>query len=205
MRYFGDLLDMNMMGVSQIDWIQILSWVSLAVAIAAAAGAIASAVIAHKVYMSQTRPDVIAFMDGSPNNASAAQFFIRNIGNGPAYDIEIRIEPELPTHKTVQPVVSDSFITHGVAFLQPGGERRTFLDLFSSELMAMKDQTYSVVVSYTDGGARGSRKRSYKSDFVIDPCSFKGVSADSSQELERMKEISESLKKIANQKQATND
>ena len=179
---------MNIPDMSQVDWAQVLGWVSSLSAVAAAAGAIISAFVARKVYLSQTSPDVIVFMDGSPNDEMIAQLFVRNVGEAPAYDIEVSISPTLPCHECAKESILEGFLAEGVAFLQPGGERRTFLNVFSTQLEEMGDTVFMASVAYSD--RLGKR---FEGSFPIEGRSFRGASGDEPKIEKYLRSISVSL------------
>lgn len=156
-----------MHGVSEIlslvsDWgTFVLSWVS-------GVAAVASGVIAWKVYRSQSSPDVIAYVDAAHEGSVTAALFVKNIGTAPAYDVAFSVDGTVPTEERFDKEAVDSFLSKEIPMLPPGSTRGTYLGVFHVLLKGPSASSADLTVRYRD-----SKGRKYESVFPIEVDSFR--------------------------------
>lgn len=165
-------------------------------ALASAVAAAMSARTAKRALAAQTEPEVIVFMDGSPNESDAATLYVRNIGSAPAYGVSIEIDPGLPCDEDAKEGVELGFLSDGIPFLQPGGVRKVFLGLFDEQIRKMGDTVYEAKVAcfsapLQEGG------RMIVGRYPISGLSFVGDTYDDPKEVVYMKEMASSLEKMS--------
>lgn len=145
-----------------------------------------SATIAEKAFHKTFEPYVIAYLAPSPKESKACHFVIENIGKDPARDIRIKTSLNFTVSDDLTQAVESSFMANGVSFLEPGGERRTFIGFFS-DLIDKAQGISSVTVSY-DGRSE---------QFPIDMSSFAWVVKDEATAAAQLKRIADSVEKMA--------
>lgn len=159
-------------------------------ALASAAAAAMSARTAKRALSAQIEPKVIVFMDSSPSSGAAAQLYIRNIGSAPAYDVSVSVSPELPMRSA-----DNTFLDGSIAFIQPGGERRTFLDVFYRQIERMGDTVYDATVRYrSEADGRG---RLFVEKYPLEADSFRWNCADEPALVESLKSVQKSIDKLS--------
>ncbi|HIS39916.1 MAG TPA: hypothetical protein IAC12_03625 [Candidatus Aphodovivens avistercoris] len=147
----------------------ILGWVSALSAVAAAVGAIASAVIARKVYLSQTSPDVIVYVGVPVDGKGVMHLFVENIGNAPAWDTRIALGG-VPMKDGSRPSLDGGALGNGIPFLPPGGKRVIPLDVSHEFVREMEGKSASAEVTFF----RRKGGKSVSASFPIEGDSFKG-------------------------------
>lgn len=181
--------------VSQLDWAQVLTWISAFAAVAAAIGAIASAVVSWRVYRSQTLPSVIVYVEPDRDKGSI-RLWIKNVGNGAAYDISFEVKGELPGLDRFDRGYLGRLQKDGILVLAPGSSRDTAVGLMSDSVFSEYEGQCSVSVSYfAKRGRRGSR---IEDEFPLDYGSFlKTTYTDSEEHLSR-KALQDIAKGVSN-------
>lgn len=104
-----------------MDWVQVAA---LAVSTIAAISAIASVVIAYKVYRRNTNPRVVAYIDKAD---TLLLLVIANIGSSPALDVQIDIDGKVTYADPFEAEFGRSFVSRGVPVLMPGSARSTVI------------------------------------------------------------------------------
>lgn len=152
----------------------------------AAIGAIASALIAYKVYRTENSPDVIVYIESCPENARVADLVIKNIGNAPAYDVKCKIEPALISFDEE----IKSFNT--IALLPPDGHRAESIDVFSDLIKQMRGKECKAFLEYS----RNKKGKKVRVEFVIECESFARDSRSHSFGELRLQDIAGELEEI---------
>lgn len=116
----------------------VISIVMAVIAICAAGFSCWQARIAKATYKKTFSPHVIAYLEPSPADHRACHLVIKNIGMEPATDIKIEASDNFLSSKKVEERVHE-FLNTKIPFLEPDGERRTFIGFFE-ELIAMQDE-----------------------------------------------------------------
>lgn len=159
-------------------------------ALASAAAAALSARTAKKALSAQTEPKVIMFMDSGPGSGTAAQLYIRNIGSAPAYDVTVSISPEFPMRNR-----DNAFLDGTIAFIQPGGERRTFVDVFYRQIEVMGDTVYEATVRY--GSEPNGKGRAFVEKYPIEGKSFAWNCSDDVAVVKCLEDIQKSIDEMS--------
>lgn len=171
--------------VSQID-------ASTVAAIAAAIGAICSAIIAYRVYRKQSSPDVIAYVDTQPGKA-LMNLFVVNIGNAPAYDVRVKINGDIPFTSDAGDAVVSGLIGKGIPFLPPGGKRMVPLAVSYEFITKMTGVVADADVEFSN--KKGGKRMG--GTFPVEGDSFRGCLVGQPPMKQEMESIAKSLKEIA--------
>ena len=152
-----------------------LSWVS-------GVAAVASAVVARRVYLSETSPDVILYVEPQREGSHMAMLTMRNIGRAPAYDVSVELSGPLP----------ESVVRNPVPMLAPGASRSVYLGLFP-DLIGAGAPAVSAMVSYCSRrGGRGASAR-----YPVEVASFSGCAAPKSVVEHGLGEVAKQVKGVA--------
>lgn len=119
-----------------------LSWVS-------GVAAVASGVVAYRVYRSQTSPDVIVYVDSDTRGSMMAALFVENIGSAPAFDVALSVSGDVAVGAEQGKETVSSFLSREVAMLPPGSRRGVYLGTFPSILSVAGVPTFDVTVRYS--------------------------------------------------------
>lgn len=106
-----------------------VSIVMAIISVCAALFAFWQAQIASRMFKKTFRPFVIAYIEPSKANSKACHLVVKNIGTEPATKITMWTRGKIPMHPNAKEEVTD-FLDNVIPFLEPGGERRTFLGFF---------------------------------------------------------------------------
>lgn len=190
---------MNIPDVSQLDWSQMLTWVSSFAAVMAAVGAISSAIISRKIYLSQTRPNVIVYIEHDRSKGTIV-LWIKNIGNGVAFDLSFDLEG-LPGLDRVDRGFVKKLNIDGIKMLAPGSAVNSLVGVASDSVFRDPVGIIPVQVSYY--GSKEKKGPRLCDDYFLDYDAIIGSTyADSEEHQTRKaveaisKEINESAKVI---------
>lgn len=190
---------MNIPDVSQLDWSQMLTWVSSFAAVMAAVGAISSAIISRKIYLSQTRPNVIVYIEHDRSKGTIV-LWIKNIGNGVAFDLSFDLEG-LPGLDRVDRGFVKKLNMDGIKMLAPGSAVNSLVGVASDSVFRDPVGIIPVQVSYY--GSKEKKGHRLCDDYFLDYDALIGSTyADSEEHQTRKaveaisKEINESAKVI---------
>lgn len=171
-----DILDM------QVDWTQTLGWISASAAVAAAVGAIASAIVARKVYVSQTRPEVIVYIEHDRSKATIL-LWVKNIGNGVAYDVSFDIDA-LPGLDEIERAFVERLNEKGIRMIAPGSSVNSIVGVSCDETFDGCESLVPVSVSYY--GRKGKKGVKLEGEFILDYGMYlKSIYADTEEYLTR--------------------
>lgn len=131
-------------------------------------------------------PKVIAVIEPFPERASMVEMVLKNIGFRPAFNIVIRVEPDLMCYSGKKLLSEHSFAKRGISYLAPGDEFRHFLNEASDMSKQEQETIYKGSVTYTD-----ALRKVYSSNFAID-----FSARDDTRFIGRKNKLEESLKKI---------
>lgn len=147
----------------------VLGWVSALSAVAAAVGAIASAVIARRVYLSQTSPDIIVYVGVPVDGKGVMHLFVENIGNAPAWDTKV-VLGDVPVKSESRTSLDGGALGRGIPFLPPGGRRVIPLEVSHLFVDEMDGRVATANVSFF----RKKGGDAVSASFPIEGDSFKG-------------------------------
>lgn len=166
---------------------------SIVAAIVSAIGAAVSAYAAVVALRRQGVPDVIAYVGPSPEFPDFAALYIRNVGDAPAFDVEARIDGEMPAaFEKWGGGPSGSFIETGVPMLAPDAVRGVMVAPF--DILAKESAEARLDVSWAR--KPGGRMR-MSGVCPIEFRSFGGLLTGGGEYSYDLRRISESLDKIA--------
>lgn len=173
---------------------QVLPWLSVFIAVVAAGGAIASSVISRKVYLSQTRPDVIIYIEHDRPKGSIV-LWIKNIGNGVAYDVTFNIG-DFPGQREWCSGFVEKLNADGIRMIAPGSSINTIVGITSELVQIDSLKPVSASVSYFK--QEGKKRTRLGTEFILDYGMFAGtVFADTEEHKTRkaVEAISREIKK----------
>lgn len=134
-------------------------------------------------------PDIAAYLEPNRGAINLIDLIIKNIGNGPAYNVSFSIKQNEPIRKEIK-FFETSFINNGIKYLAPNQEFRIY---FGSALELFADPgvgTINLAIKYFNNS------RSVKNEaFELNINDFKGMMSISNSPLF---EIADALNKIAN-------
>lgn len=114
--------------------------------------------------------NVIAYLD-SPEESTAVDFIVKNIGDRPAYDIEIHgFDFDKLTTNDLRQHAKDSFISNGIPLLAPDCQRKTTVAIAKELNDQLKKDKIEVKISYRKPIFAWKIKRTEA--FVLDFYSF---------------------------------
>lgn len=131
-------------------------------------------------------PKVITVIEPSPERASLVEMVLKNIGFGPAFNIVIKVEPDLFCYSGKKLLSEHSFVKRGISYLAPGDKFRHFLNEASDMKKEEIETIYKGSLTYKDVYGKV-----YNSNFVID-----FSARDDTRFIGRKNKLEESLKKI---------
>lgn len=123
----------------------ISSFISLLAAFFSAIAALAAAYVAWKTYRDNRAPKVIAYLaDG--HEGSDADFIVKNIGNGVAYDVVVSGFDFRICYPDWRESNEDTFISNGIPMLAPGQERGTSICPYTYAARNLKGMSVEVQI-----------------------------------------------------------
>lgn len=165
----------------------VISIVMAVIAICAACFSCWQARIAKATFKKTFSPHVIAFLAPSPADHRACHLVIKNIGMELATDIKINAGDQFISSGQAKDRVQE-FLNTEIPFLEPDGERRTFIGFFQ-ELVTIQDKyRYDVVTIKT--------KETGKEAFPISVHSFTATVYDSTNLELLLAKIAKSLDRL---------
>lgn len=172
----------------------LIAALSAASALIAAIAASRSAGTAKRALESQVAPDIIVYVAPNPNSPSVALLCLRNIGGSPAFDVKVSFDEGLPdSGYPFVPVEETGFVRGGIAFLEPGGERTTFIGYFHDLIDQVGERAIWAKLKYKD-----KRKRGYENECCLDFSSFDAAVGDTPLAERSLRSIAESLRAMKN-------
>ena len=147
------------------------SCAALIVSIIATIAASLSACAAVKTYLSQSTPNVIAYVAPSKNNPLVALLYIENIGKAPAYDVSMRFAKNPPFELRHYIELACRFLDSGIPFLPPGGMRYTIIGPFADFIDTMGYTQTEIELTWT----AKPFKRKETAIFPFEAMSFHGM------------------------------
>ena len=168
---------------------------SLVVTISTLVYAILTAVLVtetRKMRQVQTEPKIEVLIQPRKEWINLAHLFVRNIGQGPAYDVSLKLiydSSDEGARRIAEDFLETNFMKTGIKYLGPGQEYRTactsFLESFEKKINAniTVDATYKSQVG-----------KITNEQFRFNMNEFKGMQ----QEAHYIHDISENLKRIMN-------
>lgn len=172
---------------------QALPYLSVLIAVIAAIGAIASAIVSRKVYLSQTRPDVIVYVEHDRTKGSIL-LWIKNIGNGVAYDISFNIGDLIGADKYSNGYL-EKLNQNGISMMAPGTSINSIVGVASDP--RLKDDTEPVSAHVTYYGRRDGKGAKLEGEFILDYGLFRGSVYADSEEHQTRKAVEAISKEIA--------
>lgn len=168
----------------------------------AAIAAASAAYVAFLAFRSSTDPEVIVYPDIDPTAGNIIFLVIKNIGNGPAYDISFQPSHPIPykafgISKLERELKYQTFgpLAEGIPFLAPQQEIKLIWGQYGGLLEATEGNTISVTATYnrkvTHINFKNKKSSSCSKLFIKQ---FEGTHAGNSS---YEKKISDSLDKIA--------
>lgn len=152
----------------------ILSIVSIGVAVFACIAAVASSIVAVLTYRKSKAPEVIAYLEADRDRGTLL-FVVKNIGNGVAYDLTLDVG-DLPVKGDLKKNVDESFVRSGVPMLVPAAQRSAIIHRIGDAVREYGDRTYWASLSYYRSRGGGHRPRLPISDkFVLEYYTFAGA------------------------------
>lgn len=171
----------------------IVSFAMAVIAICAAVFSCWQARIAKATFKKTFSPRVIAYLAPSPSDHHACHLVIKNIGMEPATEIKIEASDNFMSSKSVEGRVHE-FLDTKIPFLEPDGERRTFVGFFP-ELIDTQDKfKYDIVTIKT--------KETGSETFPISVHSFTATVYDSTSLELLLAKIAKSLDKLTKESPA---
>lgn len=183
---------MSFPDLSHLEWDLALPYLSVLVAAVAAIGAIASAIISRKVYVSQTCPVIIVYIDYDRAKRTIV-LWIKNIGGGVAYDVAFHIG-ELPGLDEFDKGFVDRLNDKGIRMLAPGASVNSIVGAASSSVFGECD--FAVTVSASYYGRKGMKGTKYEGEFVLDYGAFLESTYTDSEEHQTRKAVEAIRKEI---------
>ncbi len=180
---------MNIPDMSHFDWGQALPYLSVLVAAVAAVGAIASAIVSRKVYLSQTRPNVIVYVDHDRSKGSIV-LWVKNIGNGVAFDISFELNG-LPGLDCLDRGFVDKLNKSGIKMLAPGTYVDSVVGISSDAVF--RDPVGVIPVRVFYYGRSNKEGTRFCDEYFLDYDAFLGSIYTDSQE----RETSRAVERIA--------
>lgn len=103
--------------------------------------------------LDQSRPYVMVTADNNPSNPHILDVVIQNVGNGPARDVSISVDPPLKRAKGGEgyELANSRLFTEPIPVLPPDFKMRTFFDTAIDRNGAEVPATHGVTLSYHDG------------------------------------------------------
>lgn len=116
--------------VDQIDWGDAPTWIAAVIAAPSVLIAAKQVRSAARQEEDSLRPVVTVTVEETPEKWQSLDFCVRNVGRGPAYDVEIEFDemPELSKNIEEWKFWHANFVTDGIPVLSPGHEYRTYVD-----------------------------------------------------------------------------
>ncbi|MDL2268050.1 hypothetical protein LJC46_08725 [Desulfovibrio sp. OttesenSCG-928-G15] len=164
----------------------------------------------EKTIEAQYKPWVVMYLKPNWQGGSVIDLIIENVGFGPAYDISFSL-PEYFPHKAWGIVPNkaespknweDGPLRHGMSYLAPGGKWKTMWGQYGGLLAALGNTPVEVAVHFKTAKGKIETSRC-----ILDISDFAEYAQDNFEDKvsrvlksqdEKFKEISASLKKIAN-------
>lgn len=180
--------------MSHIEFELLLPYLSVLIAAVASVGAIASAFVSRKVYLSQTRPNVIVYVEHDRSKGSIV-LWIRNIGNGVAYDVSFDLN-NLPGLDRVDRGFIDKLNANGIKMLAPGGAINSIVGVASDAVFRENVGVIPAQVYYYAN--RDTKGPKFCDEFFLDYDAFIGsIYADTEEHQTRIavQKIADSIDK----------
>ena len=151
----------------------ILSIVSIGVAVFACIAAVSSSIVAVLTYRKSKAPEVIAYLEADRDRGTLL-LVVKNIGNGVAYDLSLDVG-DLPVKGDLKKNVDESFVRSGIPMLVPEAQRSAIIHQIGDAVREYGDRTYWASLSYyrSRGGHRPRLPISVK--FVLEYYTFAGA------------------------------
>lgn len=153
----------------------------------------------RRLRRAQTDAKVMAGIGNRKDAMNFIEFFVRNEGVGPAYDIQFQVEPVSPDQgdpKVTEKIKALGFIDNGLDYLAPQQEIRTFLTSMFDNFQDKIETALNVKVSYRN--ATGEKSTD---SFCLDFSIFKGLVQLGKPDLysiaKSMEKIQKDIKKIS--------
>lgn len=163
----------------------VISIVMTVIAICAAVFSCWQARIAKATFKKTFSPCVIAYLEPAPSAGLACHLVVKNIGTEPATEIKMMASKNLPVDPKLKDIVTD-FLDQEIAFLEPGGVRRTFIGSFPI-LIELQNEDALVTITTKETGS---------STYPINVHSFTATVKDSTNIEMSLAKIAKSLDKL---------
>lgn len=170
----------------------IVQVVSLSVAVTSCFAAIGATVVAYTTYRKQTSPEVIVYIDSSPNGSNFIFLYIENIGNAPAYRTSVEFDGALPKKSLSTSAFEEGPFGAGVSFLQPGGKRAVLLKFGHELIREMGNKVIKAKVTCFRSGGQHPRGK-YVAEFPIETMSLHGCASDDPRDVVQLKRIAKAV------------
>lgn len=170
----------------------IVQVVSLSVAVTSCFAAIGATVVAYTTYRKQTSPEVIVYIDSSPNGSNFIFLYIENIGTAPAYRTSVEFDGVFPMFLQAKSAFEKGPFGAGVPFLRPGGKRAVPLKFGHELIQEMGNKVIKAKVTcFRSGGQYPHGK--YVAEFPIETMSLHGCASDDPRDVVQLKRIAKAV------------
>ena len=151
------------------SWIQVASfWVSISMAVIA----IASSMIAFRIYRSSTDPNVIVYADLDDQRPSIVVIIIENVGQGPARDIQFETSRPLPEdamgfeNAPMPREMTASCLISGIPYLAPRQRFVLTWGQYGGLHKFLGDSTVTVTAHYSRANESWMNRRLHGSSMI---------------------------------------
>lgn len=113
--------------------------------------------------LDQSRPYVLMSLEMSSVSSTFLDLVVENVGAGPAFDVEISVDPPFQRAKEAGPdIASARLFREPVPMLPPRYRLRTFFDSGAERYTARAElpETHAVTIKYNDGRGNSWREQS---------------------------------------------
>lgn len=173
--------------------VQILSLIVAAVSCLAA---VVASYIAYTAYRKQTTPNVIVYLD-LINGERFVRLVVENIGNAPAWDVDLRIESKVPLFEEIEdyeePIDRKPF-GKGILFLPPGGRRELPVGFVPAALDRMRGCKAFACLSYYS--KKENPRRKTENRFPLETDSYDAALIPEPPLKRQLEKIADSIKDV---------
>jgi len=143
----------------------------------------------RKIRETQTEPVISIFIVQSEQWINLIDLVVRNIGLGPAYNLEFSVEPDFVYEKG-RKLSEINFIKNGIQYLPPHQEIRFFLTSLVEDYQTKKETPFKISVIYENYS-----KKKYKQEYPIDFSIWDGLFFIGKNSLVKISDSLENIKK----------
>ena len=164
-----------------------------------------SAMVALHAYRAQSDPVVIVYLEHDKKRPTIMNLIIKNIGAGLAHDVTFELPEHFPQElfgmnaripADLSPMTEGPLVD-GIRSLPPGGERIVSWGQYGGMMNYMLGSPKSIRVAFFRRGSPYFLEQRFESNSVLEIESFVGTDCSITSVEAHLKNISESLKKLA--------